>query len=83
MASVKTAISLRESLFREVETLSRRLHVSRSHIFAVAVEDFVARNKAEDLLDKINRTYVEESEEDRRCRTQMMRIHRKQAEGAW
>ena len=39
MASIKTAISLQQSLFEQVDTLARELQVSRSRLFALAIEE--------------------------------------------
>src|SRR5712692_4442865 len=41
---VKTAISIPDDLFREVDACSRRLHVSRSRLFATAAREYLARN---------------------------------------
>lgn len=42
---MKTAISIPDELFREVELCSRRLKVSRSHLFAEAVREYLARRR--------------------------------------
>jgi predicted transcriptional regulator len=42
---VKTAISIPDELFREVERCSRRLGVSRSRLFADAVREYLARQR--------------------------------------
>ena len=41
---VKTAISITDELFREVEACSRRLRVSRSRLFATAAREYLARH---------------------------------------
>lgn len=46
MATVKTAISIQESLFEEAEALAREMNTSRSHIFVLALEEFIRRHKA-------------------------------------
>src|SRR5207249_3853154 len=43
---VKTAISLPDDLFHEVEACARRLKVSRSRFFVVAARDFLSREHA-------------------------------------
>lgn len=43
--AVKTAISIPDELFREVELCSRRLKVSRSRLFAEAVREYLARRR--------------------------------------
>lgn len=42
---MKTAISIPDELFREVERCSRRLKVSRSRLFAEAVREYLARRR--------------------------------------
>ena len=52
-SSVKTAISLQKDLFKEVNTLARELHISRSKLFVLAVQDFVKKmRKPKYLTDK-------------------------------
>ena len=43
---MKTAISLPDDLFHEVEACSRRLKVSRSRFFVVAAREFLSREQA-------------------------------------
>jgi predicted transcriptional regulator len=45
---MKTAISIPDDLFREVEACSRRLKVSRSRFFASAAREYLARHGASD-----------------------------------
>ena len=53
MAHVKTAISLDESLFREAEEWAEKLGVSRSQLFARAVEEYVRRHENEELVRRL------------------------------
>lgn len=59
MASVKTAISIQESLFRRVERMAKKLGVSRSRLFALAAEDFLTRHDAQDALRRLNEVHAE------------------------
>jgi predicted transcriptional regulator len=43
---MKTAISIPDDLFREVEACSRRLKLSRSRLFATAAREYLARHGA-------------------------------------
>ena len=56
-ASVKTAISIREDLFKEVNKLAEELHVSRSKLFVMAVQDYLKKNNKQSLLSQINRAF--------------------------
>ena len=78
--TVKTAISLRRDLFEQAETLAEELHVSRSRLFAVALENFMRRRRNRRLLDDINAAHNEESDRaERAVRKHMRRHHRKLA----
>jgi metal-responsive CopG/Arc/MetJ family transcriptional regulator len=59
MSSVKTAISLPESVFEQVEALAKELRVSRSRIFLLAVEAFAERRRSQALFEAISRAYVD------------------------
>jgi metal-responsive CopG/Arc/MetJ family transcriptional regulator len=41
--AMKTAISIPDDLYRQVEACARRLKVSRSHFFATAARQYLAR----------------------------------------
>ena len=57
MPNIKTAISLEQSLFEQVEELACTLKVSRSRVFALAVEDYLRRQENRRLLEEINAAY--------------------------
>ena len=84
MATVKTAISIQQSLFEEVDALARELEVSRSHLFALAVEEFIQRHQNRQLLDAINEAYADLPDpEEQALRQRMRRQHRQMVEGQW
>ena len=43
---MKTAISIPDDLFHEVEACTRRLKVSRSRLFADAAREYIARHRS-------------------------------------
>ena len=55
--SIKTAISMQEELFKEVNKLAGELHVSRSRLFVMAVQDFIEKKKSHNLLSQINNAF--------------------------
>jgi len=57
MGSIKTAISIDEPLFEQVENLAHELNISRSRIFAMAVTEFIQRHRNQQLLEAINAAY--------------------------
>lgn len=84
MANIKTAISLQESLFEQVETLAREMKVSRSRLFALALEDYLHRYQNLQLFDRINQAYHDDTDAAEQERLQKIRRqHRKVVEGTW
>ncbi|MFZ5953302.1 MAG: CopG family transcriptional regulator [Candidatus Rifleibacteriota bacterium] len=71
MAGIKTAISIDEGLFEEIEQLASQLNFSRSKIFAIAAREFVERCKNKAILEKLNEVYQDESDEEKVLAKQM------------
>ncbi len=63
-AIVKTAISLDQELFAQVDELASSLKVSRSRVFALAAEDFVRRRRNAQITQRLNETYSDEAREE-------------------
>lgn len=62
---MKTAISIPDDLFHEVEKLAKKHHASRSEVFATAVREYLEKHKSRKLLEDINTAYlVAESAEE-------------------
>lgn len=61
-SSVKTAISLQEKLFKEVNKLAEELHVSRSKLFVMAVQDFIKKTENQNLLSQINNAFSDQAD---------------------
>jgi metal-responsive CopG/Arc/MetJ family transcriptional regulator len=84
MATIKIAISLQESLFEQVDDLARNLNVSRSHVVALALKEFVQRHHNRQLLDAINQAYDDMPDTDEFARTPArQQQHRRMVEGEW
>ena len=66
MAHVKTAISLDESLFREAEEWAGKLGVSRSQLFARAVEEYVRRHENEELVLRLDEAHADGLDDEER-----------------
>ncbi len=52
---MKIAISIPDDLFREVEGFSKKNRISRSEVFARAVEEFFEKRQSRELLEAVNR----------------------------
>ena len=84
MANIKTAISLQKSLFEQVDSLAREMNISRSRLFALALEDFIRRYQNRQLLEQINQAYPDTPDPDDQAYLKQMQIHqRKLVEGEW
>lgn len=84
MRSVKTAISIQRSLFEQAEDLARRMNVSRSRLFVLALEDYIRRQQNRELLAQINAAYATEPDLPAQAlHRAAKRTHRRIVEGEW
>lgn len=60
---MKTAISLPNDLFVKAEELAHKKGVSRSELYATAIEDYLRRQERASLTEEINRA-IDEIGED-------------------
>jgi metal-responsive CopG/Arc/MetJ family transcriptional regulator len=67
MATIKTAISIDEKLFKEAEKLSAKMKISRSQFFSRAVEEMLERKKNQKLLEMINDSVTELSSDEKKA----------------
>ncbi len=81
--TVKTAVSIQKSLFDQAEVLARQLHVSRSRLFSIAIENFIQTHQNQALLDDINRAYEEPDGDETRLLSAMRKQQRRLLEGEW
>ncbi len=85
MANVKTAISLPEPLFEQAESLAHELNTSRSHLFVLALEEFIRRHQNRQLLQQLNAAYGEglDLEEERLLRAMRHSYRHLVEDDAW
>jgi metal-responsive CopG/Arc/MetJ family transcriptional regulator len=77
MPGVKTAISLDEKLFNRVNKLAKKMHVSRSRLFTLAVDDYLKKQENEYLLAQLNKAYAETDDEEIKISNSMKSKQRK------
>jgi metal-responsive CopG/Arc/MetJ family transcriptional regulator len=58
---MKTAISLPDELFKAAETLAGRMGVSRSRLYANALEEYLNRHQARRVSERLDAVYGAES----------------------
>ena len=56
---MKTAISIPDEIFEEVEKYSKEHRYSRSEVFVMAVREFLEKLKSKELLNTLNEVYSE------------------------
>jgi hypothetical protein len=84
MTNVKTAISLEEPLFEQAEELARELSVSRSRLYALALEAFIRRHHEQQVLDRLDHAYADEpNAEETALGHGRRRHHRRLVAGEW
>jgi metal-responsive CopG/Arc/MetJ family transcriptional regulator len=55
---MKTAISIDDGLLQEADETARLMGLSRSRLFALAVVDFLKRQRDEQMLARLNEVYA-------------------------
>lgn len=58
---MKTAISLPDALFESADALAEELGLSRSALYARAVEEFLARHRDRDITARLDEVYRDHS----------------------
>lgn len=66
---MKTAISVPDHIFEEVDKLARQTRTSRSQIFCNAIEEYLKKIKAQKMLETLNSVYKDgETPEEKHVR---------------
>lgn len=66
---MKTAISVPDEVFHEVDKVAKERHSSRSEVIVTAVREYLDRRKSGDLLNALNEAYgTAETAEDYKIR---------------
>jgi len=61
---MKTSISIPDDIFKKAELLARQLGISRSQLYAHAVEDYLKRRRPESITEAMNRVVDEVGHSD-------------------
>lgn len=56
---MKTAISIPDDLFKDIDKLSKELHCPRSQILANAAREYMERLKNKKIFEALNKVYSE------------------------
>ena len=55
---MKVAVSVPDTIFQAAERVSRRMRMSRSRLYAKAVEAYVKQHSDEDVTEQLNKVYT-------------------------
>jgi metal-responsive CopG/Arc/MetJ family transcriptional regulator len=55
--SMKTAISIPDKIFRSADALAKRLGVSRSELYATAVNEFLSKHRSRHVTARLDDVY--------------------------
>ncbi len=68
---MKTAISVPDEVFEAADRTAKKLGVSRSELYSMAVYEYIERHRVEDVTSRLNDLYASESSELDECLGQM------------
>ena len=84
MTTKKTAISIDEDLFARADSLARELGLSRSKLYARALESFIKEREDLEILAEINEAYeTPETPAESKKRKLTKAYMRMLSEGEW
>lgn len=83
MPNVKTAISVEEKIFDQMNTLAKHMKISRSRAFALAAEEFIERQKNIELLKALDEAYADQPEDSDSLINRMRSRHYDSVKGQW
>jgi len=56
---MKTAISLDDDLLHEADKTARQMGLSRSRLFALALQNYLTERRREKMLEQLNQAYAD------------------------
>ena len=59
---MKTAISIPDPIFQAAENMAKRLGMSRSELFSVAMSEYIDVHKYQDVTESLNKVYSQSEE---------------------
>ncbi len=84
MQKMKTAVSIQISLFEQAERIARKMGISRSRLFSLALEEYILREQNHELLTQINAAFANEPDAtERTLRLKSRSTHRRIVKGEW
>lgn len=73
---MKTAISIPDDVFKDVNKLSKKLSCSRSQVFTNAAKEYIEKMRNRQIFDSLNNAYRdEETVEETKVREKSKKYH--------
>jgi len=54
---MKTSVSIPDPVYRSAETLARRLKISRSQLYSIALAEYVAMHRKDQITKRLDAVY--------------------------
>jgi metal-responsive CopG/Arc/MetJ family transcriptional regulator len=70
---MKTAISVDDDLLHEADRAARQLGLSRSRLFAIALQNYLRQRRQEEMSERLNRVYADPPDTAERRTTSRMK----------
>ena len=83
MASVKSAISIEERLFKQVDDLAHELNISRSRLISMAMREYIQRYRNKAMIQALNEAYDDTMEPETTTIVRMRPYHRSVVKEQW
>jgi metal-responsive CopG/Arc/MetJ family transcriptional regulator len=85
MPNRKTAVSIEQPLFEQADKLAEQMRVSRSRLYALALEMFIQKRTSQQILEQLNRVCAENppTDEEEQLLEAMQQGQRHLVEGEW
>jgi len=71
--TMKTAISLDDELLEQADKTARQMGLSRSGLFALALQDYLRHRRQQEVAEQLNRVYAGEPDAAQRRTTARMK----------
>ena len=83
MPAIKTAISIDKALFKKVETMAVKYHISKSQVFSQAVEYVIKKDEGIELINRINSSISADQGADVNFPKQAKKLYSKTLSDKW
>jgi metal-responsive CopG/Arc/MetJ family transcriptional regulator len=83
MGTVKMTISVDDALLRRVRQLARALGVTRSQLFALALEEYLDRQRGREVEARLNEVYAKPIDREDRQTLRLMRSAARKLADKW